>query len=141
MLVVRENLSNVVKIGVASLAVMALATTEDVFAQSNKELAKMYNQLDSLENRKLELQRENDRVVLDCLKSNRWYVDDAYSCRSAVGLDPFNRDKWREKSRETCECMVGKKHEIEAVETQIKQQERRIELFKQENSKATPTMK
>jgi len=136
---VRENLRSVVKI--ASLVVMVFVTTQGVFAQSNKELAKMYDQLDSLENRKLELQRLNDRVVLDCLKSNRWAGDAAYSCRSAVGLCPFDRDKWREKSRETCECLVGKKHEIEAVETQIKQQERRIELRKQDNSKATPTMK
>ena len=141
MLKVRRNFRKVIVIAIC----LAGFSANNVLGQSNKELAKMYDQLDSLENRKLELQRENDRVVLDCLKSDRWQQDGgvAYGCKNAVGVSESRISdnywtKMREKSREICECMVGKKHEIEEIETKIKQLERRIELSKQDNNKPTP---
>jgi polyhydroxyalkanoate synthesis regulator phasin len=121
---------------------LLLSTT--IFAQS-KDLAKMYNQLDSLENRILELQRENDKAVLECVNNGSYsykegcsesivYKDDNYK----RVRDPFMGgygENWDEIARkyaqEICECKVGKKHETEAVKTQIKQLERKIDLIKE----------
>jgi hypothetical protein len=111
-----------------------------IFAQSqSKNIAKMYEQLDSLENRKLELKRENDSDILNCLKNDYWKnLEAATGCRLqyAGKLQGVDWGKATEYRNEICECYAGKKHEIEAVETQIKQLERRIDLLKYNN---TPT--
>jgi hypothetical protein len=117
------------------LLFLGLVLSTAMFAQS-KELTKMYNQLDTLENKVLELQRENDKAILNCLEKEYWKNStEATGCRlSYAGL--FNGVDWSKALQyrnEICECYTGKKHEIEAVKTQIKQLERRIELIKDGN--------
>ncbi|MDR2065764.1 MAG: hypothetical protein LBP85_08680 [Prevotellaceae bacterium] len=124
------------------LSICFLLIGSSVFAQS-KDLAKMYNQLDSLENRILELKRENDAAVLRCIANkNCWdNTSNAQGCRGAYGLSQNGLGEIKTSdgtspmnyAQRVCECMVGKKHEIEAVETKIKQLERKIELLKDEN--------
>jgi polyhydroxyalkanoate synthesis regulator phasin len=127
---------------------LGLLLSTVIFAQSN-ELATMYNQLDSLENRILELQRENDRDVLRCL-SNRDYRN-YNDCSESIIYNnisyyyhDYHNNNWnaiaKVYAQEICECMVSKKHEIEAVKTQIKQLERRIDLIKN-NSNPTQNVK
>jgi hypothetical protein len=112
-------------------ALLGLLLSTTIFAQS-KDLAKIYDQLDSLENRKLELKRENDKAILDCLDKQWWKNSwEATGCRMnyAGQLEGIDWRKATEYRNEICECYVGKKHEIEAVETKIKQLERRIGLI------------
>jgi tetrahydrodipicolinate N-succinyltransferase len=116
---------------------IAALTAGSAFAQQ-KDIAKIYTQLDSLENRKLELRRENDKAILDCLEYQWWMNSSkATACRmSYAGI--MNGVDWKkatEYRNEICECSFGKKHEIEVVETQIKQLERRIDLLKDGNKK------
>ncbi|MDR1198745.1 MAG: hypothetical protein LBK94_06990 [Prevotellaceae bacterium] len=114
--------------------VCLLLIGSSVFAQS-KDLAKMYDELESLENRILELKIENDEAVLSCISSKNWRHG---ACRDAVtrlsGDEAFFESA--KYTQQICECMVGKKHEIEAVETKIKQLERRIELLKSDSKPA-----
>jgi hypothetical protein len=120
-------------------SVCLLLIGSSVFAQS-KDIVKMYDQLDSLENRKLEIKRESDRDVLDCVADSRNWRHGA--CRDAVTKLSGDRAYYESEkySQQICECLVGKKHEIEVVETAIKQLERRIELVKSD-SKPTQSVK
>jgi polyhydroxyalkanoate synthesis regulator phasin len=107
-----------------------------VFAQT-KDIEKLYNELDSLENRVLELKKENDKAILECLENKNWRNSEKVTpCRlSYAGLmDGVDWSKAMEYRNEICECAVGKKHEIAAVETRIKQIERRIDLKKNDNT-------
>ncbi|MDR0755133.1 MAG: hypothetical protein LBF04_07075 [Prevotellaceae bacterium] len=137
------------------LSVCLLLIGSSVFAQS-KDIIKMYNQIDSLENRLLELKRENDAAVLRCLDNKEW-ISGTKGCAEAYGLRVQGSDRLygsnyyelrtydgtlaMNYAQQVCECMVGKKHEIEAVETAIKQIERRIELLKYDNKPTQNTKK
>jgi hypothetical protein len=83
-----------------------------------------------LENIKLELKRENDRAILDCLENANY--QNSNGCNNSY----YGHGNYSDYRNEICECMVGKKHEIEAVETAIKQLERRIELLKSDSKPA-----